>query len=231
MTTLLTEDKYILDMKENENYISRNSDCNRGGDNITIKISNPKDEFNFISGVDIIITPYIPNQILGKPKILTEIKLEEDFENYNEREGIKISIPVVPEYSYKISGAYKTRFGRLTTSPEVVVPGEFENMMNKVGCYIRNDFVFQEGKKEYTSKESSSEIFNNTKSAITCAAACHDDAECVDGWSYQIATQKCYFYNHFNLDKLQPSTHIMDNEYSIGWATGLKSCDYPGMIH
>ena len=146
------------------------------------------------------------------------MEFKEDFIHYENIGVMNLTIPVVPEYSYLITGSYRTNFGSLT-SKNLSVAGEIENMLRKVGCYIRKDFVFNEEKT----------LHAVVGSAINCSEACHRANEtCNDGWSYQIATKRCYFYERFNIEKLQPNTHILPNELTIGWATGLKSCSEPG---
>merc|ERR550517_273376 len=81
-------------------------------------------------------------------------------------------------------------------------------------------------------------------SSIDCANACSyaaavQDAEdsqmrvpsrlCSEGWSYQIATKRCYFLNQVNVTILQPNSHLMEKDMTIGWATGLRSCSEPDL--
>ena len=182
-------------MRENENNVTRSSSCTYGGENITFFISNqPKEEkqknnFEFITGVNIELTPFIPKQILGKTRYFKKIQIEENVADLmkSDSKGVKITIPVVPEYSYSITGSYTTRFGRLTPSESFSVEGEFENMMKKVGCYIRNDFVFP-------SRGDAVDEIRNISSAIECAKECHLNSTCKNGWSYQIATKDCFLY-------------------------------------
>ena len=223
----MTEEKYILNLRGNGNDVSRNSNCSfkTGGDKITFFITNPYDEDNFIDGVEILLVPYVPNQFLGESKVFEKIKIQEDFRNHKNSSGIQITIPVEPEYSYQIFGSYTTRFGRLTPSESISIEGEFEDMMMKVGCYIRNDFVF--------SKQTENSVVNTVQSSIDCALSCYNEPTCTSGWSYQIATKRCFFYakdQEFNDQKLQPSTHLLYSEYTIGWATGLKSCSAAGLL-
>ena len=146
--------------------------------------------------------------------------MREEFRNYAMLGGIRVSIPVVPEYSYTISGSYFTKIGRLTSSPEIKIPGEFENMMSKVGCFVRNEYL-PNGLKfgESIGK------FNTT---ILCADSCYNNQSCEQGWSYQISTKKCYYNEELDIELLQPGSSIPQNDRKIGWATGLKSCSVPG---
>ena len=93
--------------------------------------------------------------------------------------------------------------------------------MKKVGCFIRNEYV----PDNVTSIEGVRQ-----DSLISCAQSCFKNDTCGDGWSYQLSTHMCHFYALGTLDivKLQPNTHILDNELTIGWATGLKSCSEAG---
>ena len=94
--------------------------------------------------------------------------------------------------------------------------------MKKVGCFIRNDYV--------PGTEIEKVVGGRQDSLINCAQSCFKNNTCGDGWSYQLATQMCYFYKlgTLEIEKLQPNTHILDNELTIGWATGLKSCSEAG---
>lgn len=104
-------------------------------------------------------------------------------------------------------------------------------MMDEVGCYIRNDFYF----KASAMLESNS-YESYTMSSIDCANACSyavavaavPSSLCSEGWSYQIATKRCYFLNQVNVTILQPNSHLMEKDMTIGWATGLRSCSEPG---
>ena len=94
--------------------------------------------------------------------------------------------------------------------------GEFELMMSKVGCYIRNNFYFKN-----STKNANHDI---QTTSVDCALSCFNDEECLDGWSYQIATKKCYYLTQANMTILQPSFQVPEEDKAIGWATGLKSC-------
>ena len=58
--------------------------------------------------------------------------------------GVNISVPIVPEFSYRFSGAYSTRFGVLTPSANETALGTFELMMQGVGCFIRYEMKTQQ---------------------------------------------------------------------------------------
>ena len=96
-----------LNLETGDNYVSRNSNCNFGGDNLTIFVTNPREESGFIIGIRITLIPHIPNQDLGKTQFFDKIELYELFDHVKER-GIKVTYPVVPEYSYKVSVAFNT---------------------------------------------------------------------------------------------------------------------------
>ena len=135
---------------------------------------------------------------------------------------LNFTLSVVPEYSYLVSGSYTTRFGKLSPGKNISKEGEFEILMKKVGCFIRNDYV--------PGTEIEKVVGGRQDSLINCAQSCFKNNTCGDGWSYQLATQMCYFYKlgTLEIEKLQPNTHILDNELTIGWATGLKSCSEAG---
>ena len=223
LKNLLTEPAYILDLTANQNSQTRNSECAYGGERITIGIAKPGDPQKFITGVDISLTPYIPRQDLGENKYFDPIKLEEDF--VESETGLTLMVTVIPEYSYLIKGSFKTRFGSLTPSESISSSGEFERMMDKVGCNIKYDFYFQ-NKTPVAASPS-----DNLDSSIDCARECYKSADCVDGWSYQIATGKCLFYDDIPIETLQPTHKLHEYEYTIGWASGLKSCTEPGGLH
>ena len=219
---LLTEPKYILNMNDNGNYFSRNSDCFSGGDELTIFVTNPREEE--IIGIEITLTPFVPNQNLGLDQEFPQIKIEEEFANFGNFNGIKLAVALSPELSYKIKGSFKTDFGLLSQSDEVVAPGEFENMMQKVGCYVRNDYVLN----------TTSVYFGKVVSSIKCAKSCLESNECREGWKYEIGTNQCYFYNNLyaleyeEYRKFQPGALILSIDFKIGWASGHKSCSVLG---
>ena len=152
--------------------------------------------------------------------------VREDFKNYDSLGGILVRIPVVPEYSYIITGSFFTKIGRLTSSPEVRIPGEFENMMNLVGCFVRNEYL----PENLTAKLESANVSKFKNTSIECAQYCHDNEDCDQGWSYQISTKKCFFNDFVEIEYLQPGSSILENLRKIGWATGLKSCKIPGAL-
>ena len=115
------------------------------------------------------------------------------------------------------------QYGSLTPSKNYTSKGEFERMMEKVGCYIRNDFYFKKDRDE----QNTSFISQNT--SIDCARACFNAVElCTDGWSFQIATKRCFFLNKIDIDVVRPNVHLISANMTLGWATGRKSCSVPG---
>ena len=218
---LLTKEIYILDLQNNKNSISRDSTNSSGGDTLTVFVNNNfREEDNVIIGVELVLQPYIPDQRQGKDQMFPKKVVREEFKNYKSLSGILARLPVVPEYSYIVTGSYFTKIGRLSSSPEVIVRGEFENMMKKVGCYVRNEYL-----PDDLDLNTNVSKFN---SSIQCADYCHNDQSCVEGWSYQISTKKCFFNEKVDIELLQPGSSMQENERKIGWATGLKSCKIPG---
>lgn len=125
---LLTDDTYKVTLEEKEegrgNRFSRNSDCSSGGDQIMVKINNhPK---QMITGVKIVLYPYIPDQDLGNEQTFDPIVKEETFDG----EPSETEISVNPAFSYRISVSYSTKYGYLNPSKNVTSPGEFERMMD-----------------------------------------------------------------------------------------------------
>ena len=218
---LLTKEIYILDLQNNKNNISRDSTNSFGGDRLTVFLNNPREEENGIIGVEIVLQPYIPDQRQGKDQMFPKKVVREEFKNYESLGGILARLPVVPEYSYIVTGSYFTKIGRLSSSPEVKIPGEFENMMKKVGCYVRNEYLPDD-------LDLNSTNVSKFNSSIQCADYCYNDQSCVEGWSYQISTKKCFFNEKVDIELLQPGSSMQENERKIGWATGLKSCKIPG---
>ena len=201
----MTNHAYILDLTDKVNSLTRNSECAYGGERITIGIANPGDPEKLITGVDISVTPYIPRQDLGENKYFDPITIEEDFDTTTGH-PLDLSVTVIPEYSYLIRGSFKTRFGSLTPSESISSAGEFERMMDKVGCNIKNDFYFQNNTPVTPSPP-------HQDSSIDCARACYNSSHCIDGWSYQIATGKCQFYDDIPIETLQPSHKLHEYEY------------------
>ena len=87
--------------------VKREIECDKVKEHIDIEKKNQLDEDGFISGFEIILEPYIPNQEIGKTQYFDKKIIDEDFENREEESVIYYSIPVEPEYSYYISGSYK----------------------------------------------------------------------------------------------------------------------------
>ena len=157
-----------LDLEADPNYVTRNSNCNFGGDNLTIYVNNPRDTYKFITGIKITLIPNVPDQDLGKTQYFDRLEYYEDFDPV--KKGVEVTYPVVPEYSYLVSVAFNTEYGSLTPSDNVTSKGEFERMMGEVGCYIRNDFYFKNSEEFFAN---SHETFQNT--SIDCANACSED--------------------------------------------------------
>ena len=61
---------------------------------------------------------------------------------FNGDDKISGTIPVIPEFSYHVSGFFTTDFGDLRPSKNISFPGEYERMMEMVGCYIRQSLIF-----------------------------------------------------------------------------------------
>ena len=203
--------------EEDGNILERNSDCSGGGDKITVTIQESQSQY--IEGFKITLIPYVPDQDFREDQFFEPIEKEEIFDGKNKE--TKCEIAVNPEFSYLISVAYFTKYGYLSPSKNVTSKGEFEKMMEKhVGCYIQNDFYF---KNETIMKTRKLE-----ESSISCATSCYETEECTQGWSYQQATRRCLFISNDisteRIDLLQPNSHIMENDRTVGWATGLKAC-------
>ena len=217
----LTEPQYSLDLTGDGNQISRNSNCDFGGDIIKVFIKRPDNFSNLIPSVQLLVFPYIPNQLTrNEPQYFDNITLVESF---NETGIIEFSISVIPEYSYKISGAYHSPVGSLHISRNITLKGEIERMMSKVGCYIRNNFFFQ--KDNATSNNASF-----VTSEIACAESCHKSPSCNFGWRYQLATKLCIFMQNVNITDLKPEMPVSKNSRTLGWASGLKACSEPGKM-
>ena len=216
----------------------RSSDCINGGSHITISISNPEEDLSgedkIITGVELVVKPYIPDQNQGKSQEFQEEHLHYEFDNFV-KGGINVTVTVIPEYSYKIYGYFKADFGRLRPSEEVHLPGEFEHLMKQVGCFVRNEYRMDENKTALNETSDSIRKMYHTlissKSLIDCATSCHLDVNCTEGWSYQIATKHCYYHDQVEIEKLQPGSTLPPHEHTIGWATGLKSCSSIGKKH
>ena len=225
---MLTKEKYIMNFLDNGNLYNRNSDCISGGDELKFQIKHPDSdqESTYITGVELHLLPYVPGQGFSEAdQYLEKINIHKDFD---ELEDLDISITVFPEYSYLISGSFKTKYGILTPSENFTSQGEFERMMNKVGCNIKNEFYFSEEEKK---PETKPERIEKHDSSILCATACHLSDICTNGWSYQISTGTCNFYNEIDITLLQPSTQLDESDLTIGWASGLKSCTKPGTVN
>ena len=200
------------------NYFVRNSDCTSGGEKITINIERPVN--HFVTGIKVVLIPFVPEQDVRKDAFLTPLEKRENFKKISSK--INCNFKVNPEFSYLISVAFTTDYGQLTPSDNVTSPGEFERMMkSNIGCYVKNDFYFKNHTPSLTVR--------NVDTSIECAMLCYNSTDCTEGWSYQQATETCLFITeNENITILQPSSHVLKNEKTIGWATGLKSCNEPG---
>ena len=216
---------YVLDLRKEPNSVNRSSECISGGNQLHILIENPEEdkEEKIIKGVELILIPFIPDQKQGKSQEFPANHIHYEFDQFGEG-GINVTVPVIPEYSYKVSGYFKADFGRLRPSEELSLPGEFELLMKQVGCFVRNEYRMTEA------NSSTGKIYQpNVNSLIDCATLCHLNPNCTEGWSYQIATKHCFFHAEVEIEKLQPGSSIQPHEHTIGWATGLKSCSSIGM--
>lgn len=95
-------------------------------------------------------------------------------------------------------------------------------MINKMGCYIRNDFYFLKD------KATADNIFNKS-SEIDCAESCHKDPKCTFGWRYQLASKLCIFMQNVNITDLKPEMPVLKDARTLGWASGLKACSEPAL--
>ena len=94
-------------------------------------------------------------------------------------------------------------------------------MMQKVGCYVKNEFML---------KNSSSKFIGKVKSVLQCAKLCFDSDDCKEGWKFQYGANKCFFYG--NLEKLDQKEYlkfksmsmILPQDHETGWVSGYKSC-------
>ena len=214
---MLTSSLHKLQFEDNENSISRNSNCSYGGNGLNIKIKKHKNMSTQVTGVKLSIIPYIPNQIFDRAQYFDKIEILEDFNN----DEINISLDIMPEYSYLISGAYNSHIGSLSSSRNYSLPGEIERMLQKVGCFIKNDFFYENDTAEVTIDKSSS---------IECAESCSKSfSQCNFGWSYQLSTKKCMFMRNVSTENFKPSMNSTRNDCTIGWISGLKSCAAPGI--
>ena len=217
---LLSDEKYKINLQGGGNSVTRdsNSDCSGAGNRITVTISNPNEKY--ITGVKIFLYPHVPEQNVGKDQIFKTVEREERFAS---KKSISSEFSANPSYSYHVSVAFTTKYGHLTPSDNYTSVGEFQWMMDShVGCYVLNDFYFK-----VNSVVDSSPV--KPSSAIRCAELCHHNDNCREGWSYQQATRVCLFIKQADqIEILQPESHILENNKTVGWATGLKACTVPG---
>ena len=218
---MLTDERFQISFDQDINRIKRNSNCTFGGDQIDFFFTNPREDEVGIQGIYLVLIPFIPDQYVKESQYFPKIIVEEDFQSFENEAGIQVTLNIVPEYSYLVSAAYRTKFGILSPSKNVSMPGEFQMMMKTVGCFIRNDFYVAN-----TTFKFPNHTINTT---IDCANACHQDESCVYGWALQLATKNCTFYNNITLEKFQPNALLMEHEKRIGWSSGLKSCKKPGI--
>ena len=153
-----------------------------------------------------------PKQLKDEAQIFNNITLKKMF---NKEKELLVNLDVIPEYSYNISISYYCEFGSLPWSKNITSEGEIERMINKVGCYARNDFYFMND----TGKQRTF-----VGSAIECAELCHKDSSCQLGWRYQISTKKCYFIENVTISVLKPDMDTIKRDDTAGWISGLKSC-------
>ena len=110
----------------------------------------------------------------------------------------------------------------MTLSDNYTSAGEFERMLKKVGCYIRNGFYYE---------NDTVDVMETKTSAIECAEACFQNSnDCQLGWYYQIASKRCLFMKTANINNLKPNSHLMETDITSGWASGLKSCSKPSQF-
>merc|ERR1719308_714512 len=219
LDALLSEEKYKINLQKDGNAVTRNSnsDCTAAGSRITVTISNPNEKY--ITGVKIFLFPHVPEQNIGQDQFFKTIEREESFDS---QESISADFSVNPSYSYHVSVAFTTKYGHLTPSDNYTSVGEFQWMMDShVGCFVLNDFYFKSDYEVVASPRKPS-------SAIQCAELCHYSDNCLEGWSYQQATGFCLFIKQAEqIEILQPESHILENNKTVGWATGLKACTVP----
>ena len=171
----------------------------------------------YISGVSVILIPFIPDQSSGQTEYFDKIEMTGRF---NQEGELNLDIDISPEFSYLVSGSYESRFGRLKSSRNTSLSGEIERMMKKVGCFIINNQWFEKD-------EANSVTFEN--SAIDCAESCSRNQDsCHLGWSYQMGTRKCLFMRNVTEQDFKPNMNTTKTEFNVGWISGHKSCSEPG---
>ena len=74
MHRLLTEPPFLLNFDDDGNVMIRDSSCDNGGGRLFFNIKNPN-EPDWVTGFEIILTPYVPNQFLGEPQYFEQIKV------------------------------------------------------------------------------------------------------------------------------------------------------------
>ena len=90
MIDLLKNDLYNIKLEEmyNEdnhegNYFRRNSDCFSGGDKITINIERPVN--HFVTGIKVVLIPFVPEQDIRKDAFFTPLEKRENFEKISSK--------------------------------------------------------------------------------------------------------------------------------------------------
>ena len=207
---MVSNRSHFIDFKQSGNNLFRNLNCTFGGDKIKIQIKNPR--IAHIVGIKIHIYPYVPKQLNEEAQVFKNTTLTEDFMDQPE---IIIKLDVIPEYSYNLSVSFNCQFGSLPGSKNITSKGEIERMINKVGCYARNDFYFM-------NDTGTQRTF--VGSSIECAQLCHTNSSCQLGWRYQISTKKCYFIENVTISVLKPDMDTIKRDDTKGWISGLKSC-------
>ena len=132
----------LKDLENGNSFSRRDTTCEFGGKKLEINITHPETiiaepgiSCDVVTGVDLILRPYVPSQLGRARQYLTPTKRVKA--EFVDGKPIRKVVNIVPEYSYEISGSFCTTFGCLTQNEAVDLPGEFELMMKKVGCYIR----------------------------------------------------------------------------------------------
>ena len=80
----------------------------------------------------------------GQKQYFDQIRIERKFEEFKNHQQMTLKIPVVPEYSYLISGSFVAEFGILTPGENLTSQGEIERLTRNLGCFIKYDFVFRD---------------------------------------------------------------------------------------
>ena len=111
-------------------------------------------------------------------------------------------------------------------------------MLGTIGCYIRYDYSLRDVKinnhtavtvstisaTSSTTSTSSAAASTSIDSVISCAESCFYNPECESGWSYEVATKRCFLFKTANLTMVQPGSILNALFNNLGWVSGLKSC-------